>query len=324
MGENPVLQSTNRLAEAAHYIQIHYKKLAETAQMFTQEELKIPTWEEPAYLEGKDERIIDFFLLGNSMNFAFTDFTTFEKFKTTYKGQEWRGSMGMWACLTRAIEKGWPVLDAHYLKQVSYNDVSRIIFEGNTPIPLLEERTRIFREVGRVLLEKYDGHFHNLVAKSKNRLFNRGEGIVERLTNDFLSFDDSVMYRGKQVHFNKRAQLAPAMLYGRFQNQSPFRVDDIGELTVFADYVLPQSLRHLGIFEYAPSLAQKVDQQKLIPANSQEELELRACTIHAADFLVKRVNQLKPDKKVNALHIDYQLWANRGKGNHHLTVTTAY
>jgi hypothetical protein len=224
-------------------------------------------------------------------------------------------------------------LDGEYLKDISEHEL-RKTFAGNFEIPLFEERMRLFREVGQVLHEKYDCHFHNLVAASNHRLFDGGNGLVERLTNDFPSFDDSAYFGTYTVRFlvrfNKRAQLAAGMLYGRFRNQGLFQIEDIDELTVFADYVLPKALRDLGILVYEKSLAKDVDNQRLIEAGSDQELEIRAATLHASKMLTDKINEYRSQRgadKINALHMDYKLWSESRKPEgtqHHLTVTTAY
>lgn len=330
--KNKVLESTRFLIESPEHVHIDEEQVDKTAKRFSQEELSIPPWDLPIYMSGTSKHVIDFFFLANSINFAYTDFKTGVKFAADYYGQEWRGACGMFACLKKALagEEGYPLLSARFLKTISKRELKEV-FKGNIEIPLFEERWKIFREVGRVLEEKYDGHFYNLVEQSGGRLFNNGYGIVERLTSDFPSFDDSVQHQGREMRFDKRAQLAPGMIYGRFLANGSKLVEDVDELTVFADYVLPKTLRALGILKYKEGLAHKVDNQELIPQNSQEELEIRASTIHASQMLIDGINELRrksKDKKekVNALHLDYKLWSEGRKkqGNHHLTITTAY
>lgn len=323
---NEVLDSTRFLVESPKYVFINKDKLEETAQRFAKEELKIPNWELPVNLEGKTKEVIDFFFLGDSINFAYTDFSTKQKFKTMYRGTEWSGAMAMRACLKKAFEGEFPhILEGDFLRNVSEEQMKKI-FEGNMQIPMLKERNDIFNEVGSVLCDKYGGHFYNLAEQSGQRLFNNGTGIVDRLVSDFPSFDDSLAYNGRLVKFYKRAQLAPATLYGRFRNQGDFVVQDIDELTVFADYVLPKGLRDLGILEYVESLADKVDHQELILRHSLEELEIRASTIHASKMLADRINEIRGNDEINALQIDYKLWSESRKqpSPHHLTYTIDY
>ncbi|MCR4327186.1 MAG: queuosine salvage family protein [Nanoarchaeota archaeon] len=325
-GENKVLETTKLIIENPKYVFINNKNVEELAEKWSKENLEIPGWEMPVYLSGKTEEVIDSFFLGDSINFAYTDFDTGEKWSSEYKGKEWKGAFGMWASLKKAIEEGMPILDGNYLKEISEKEM-RKIFEGNFEIPMFNERLNIFREIGNVLSEKYDGHFYNLIEESNGKLFSNGKGIVEKLTSDFPSFDDSVVYKGKKVRFDKRAQLAPGTLYGRFRAQGETLFWDVDELTVFSDYVLPKGLRDLKILTYEKSLEEKVDNQNLIEAASLEELEIRASTIHAAKRIQDKINEYrKGENPVNALHIDYKLWAeSRVKpGFHHLTKTIAY
>ena len=57
------------------------------------------------------------------------------------------------------------------------------------------------------------------------------------------------------------------MCMQRFRGEGWGRFDDIGELTAFADYKLPQVLRELGILSYHPDLAKKLTSGKIwLPA----------------------------------------------------------
>jgi len=327
--KNPVFESTRFLIEDPKYVTINQEKIERVSEKFASQGLKIPSWDYDIFPEKNDESTIDFFMLLNTINFAFRDFDTKKKYTINYKGNEWRGSQGMIGALKRAIEEGYPLLEGDYLKDVTKEEAAHI-FRGNFEIPMLGERVNIFREVGEVLCDKYDGHFYNLVRASNHKLFDDGDGLIERLVSDFKSFDDSVRVDGHHAKFYKRAQLAPGMLYGRFRNNEAFKVEDIDKLSAFADYVLPKSLRDVGVIEYEDSLAQRVDKQVLIPAKSREEMEIRASTIHACRDIQEKMNSMLGDGKVNALHIDYKLWSESRNlpepdpHPHHLTRTIAY
>lgn len=290
--------------------------------------MKIPKWDTPNFLQENTKNTIDYFLVGNIINYAFTDFVTKEKWEAEFNGK-WPGAYGMWAALTRAMDEGINVCSGYILSHLSLKDVENI-FRGNCRIPMLEDRLRMLRETGQVLVEKYDGHFFHLVEDSKNKCFAEdGSGLVDRLTFEFPSYEDKAVRETTSgflpVTFNKRAQLAPAMLAGRFGNSGLFHMEDLDELTVFADYNLPKALRSLGILKYSDALAAKVDNQELIAAGSSEEIEMRALTIVASDILIQETNRLRKEP-INALHVDYKLFSEGRKlpGYHHLTMTTAY
>ena len=81
-------------------------------------------------------------------------------------------------------------------------------------------------------------------------------------------------------------------------------------LTTFADYRVPQILRHKGILEYSPDLASRVDRQQEIEKGSFDEISIRASTVVAVEELVKFLNQ-SPKTKDNSftdVTVDWYLW----------------
>ena len=94
---------------------------------------------------------------------------------------------------------------------------------------------------------------------------------------------------------------------------------DVDRLTVFADNLLPHVLRVEGVLRYAPELAARVDAGVELPAGSDMERELRACTVHACEGIAARLG-------VPPRTLDNWLW-NRGRdlpGRPHCTRTVFY
>ncbi|MCD6483947.1 MAG: hypothetical protein J7L47_02425 [Candidatus Odinarchaeota archaeon] len=85
--------------------------------------------------------------------------------------------------------------------------------------------------------------------------------------------------------------------------------------------------RHCEIweFEYSDELAHKIDNRILIPACSDEEIEIRAHTIYASDILCREVNRHRSDRVILTM-IDEFLWleGKKSKRNRHLTKTIFY
>jgi hypothetical protein len=77
-------------------------------------------------------------------------------------------------------------------------------------------------------------------------------------------------------------------------------------VTAFADYKLPQVLRHVGVLQYNPSMDNKVDQGIFLEAGSPEEIEIRANTIWAVELIRQELTQM--GKKLRAFEIDWILW----------------
>jgi hypothetical protein len=306
-------------------VRINREKIREAAERIDVEQLKPSDWKSEVFIEEDSARTIDFFMLGNSLNFKFWDSKNpSDTFTTEYRGKTYKGAFALWASLKRALDAGVPILDADYLSRITQEDVGHI-FSGSVAMPMLEERTAILREVGSVLKAKYGGSFHNLAKMAGYRAFDNGHGMVERLVKDFPSFDDAVEYQGHAIKFHKRAQLGVAMLYSRLRGTGLFDVKDIDSLTVFADYEVPKGERSLGILEYSAELAKKVDGRVMLPKGSREELEIRANTLYAAQLLQEELARL--GKHVNALNVDFFFWWNAKQDRqtpYHLTETTAY
>lgn len=322
MNENPVLSSTEFLTINPKYVRIDKNKIEAQAKVFAQRQFSIPDWKECFPGKSIDEQI-ELFCLANTTNFAFTNFETGEKYFTKWNGKDWSGAYGMYASISKALEKGIPITSPKYLANISLDQVNEI-FSQDSQIPLAQERKEVFNEVGEVL-SNLDQSFLDIYLDSEGRTFNNGRGFVERLSLDFPSYNDSAIIEGRKAIFNKRAQLAAAEIHGRLLSERITAFEDIEKLTAFADYVLPKGLRSMGIIQYSHDLAARVDGGVLIPKNSREELEIRAASIHAFDKLLKGVNSLRQDK-INTLHLDYTIWSEcrKAPGRHHLTKTIAY
>ncbi|MDY6954923.1 MAG: queuosine salvage family protein, partial [Thermodesulfobacteriota bacterium] len=147
--------------------------------------------------------------------------------------------------------------------------------------------------------------------------------LAEKLT----SFQDVSEYEGQEVFFYKRAQILAADLHGAFDGKGQGAFHDMDQLTAFADYKLPQVLRHAGVLRYAGALAEKVDQEVLLAQGSGEEVEVRANTIWAVELIRQELERM--GESLRAFEIDGLLW-NLGQGAacrtkpYHKTVTIFY
>ena len=272
------------------------------------EALPWPDFHWPLIPEGDDLDTMDFLFLASTINFAFTDFTKHTVFKAHYAGAEWSDAEGMFACLKRAYDGGRPILEGDFLSQIGRAELEEI-FEGNMTIPMLDERLAIFHQVGRVLAESYEGRFHHFVQSAPSRLYANGKGLLERLLEEFPSFRDTSIYRNHRVVFQKRAQLLFWFLHGRFRQSGFFRLEDVNELTIFADYIVPVASRLLGITSYSPELEEAIKGRKLISADSEEEIEIRAFSIWVCHLLTEEINKLRPlELQVIAPVVDDRLW----------------
>lgn len=105
--------------------------------------------------------------------------------------------------------------------------------------------------------------------------------LVALVTSHFPGFRDHTVYKGHQIFLYKRAQIFASDLRGSFKGKGYGEFNDIGAITIFADYIVPAVLRQLGVLRYSSSLAGIIEAKSEIGSGSEEEVELRACSIYA-------------------------------------------
>lgn len=321
-----LLTSLEPVIEASRDVRTDLDAIEACASWMAYEGFGPPTSPFPLPWGTTDEETIDFLLVGNCINFAYTDFDTGIVFETEYAGRNWSDSDAMLVSIRRALEEGVPFLDGSYLASVTRKDLERV-FRGTTEMPMLDERVRIFNEVGRVLAESYEGRFHRFTTSCAPRLYDGGNGLLERLVVEFPRFDDVSAYGSARPQFFKLAQLALWMTYASLHEQNRFPIEDIDVMTAFADYIVPVALRVMGILEYSAELEAAIDARQEIPADSAWEVEIRAHSLHACDLLREEINRRRPaERQLITPQVDARLWTHFHTTHwpHHMTRTTMY
>jgi Potential Queuosine, Q, salvage protein family len=301
-----ILSSTRTVVEQGELVWINDDQVELLADAWHHEQPDItsnsvPVWYDRYHFFDGTERTVNWLLLLDALNFCFWAKKDQTRWTIEYQGETLNGYWAEAAALTRAVEEGLPLWDAAYLSTISAETMAHI-FRGQGTIPLFEHRIQHAREVGRVLLERYQGQFTQAILESEHNAIK----LVQLLVKYFSSFRDVASYRTHQVNFYKRAQICIADLHGAFAGQQWGAFSDLEHLTIFADYKLPQVLRHYNILEYDTALAQRVDNQELLVPNSEEEVEIRAATVWAGELL-RRAMQRRGQLLTSA-EIDQRLW----------------
>lgn len=152
-------------------------------------------------------------------------------------------------------------------------------------------------DLGRHLGAEHDGSFTALVDGA------HGSAVaLARQLGRWSCFADRSRYEELEVPFLKRAQIASADLV-RVQVA---QFEDLGDLTMFADNLVPHVLRLDGVLDFAPELTGRIDAGELIEHDSPEEVEIRACALHAVELIVAA----RPGTR--AADVDELLWARGG------------
>lgn len=324
---SPVLDSVRYAVESSRDVYTNYDKVVEVASWMAYEELPMPEFALPFGVgQGDTDEAIDFILVADSIDTALTDFARHEKFQVDYAGKHWSDSEAEFTCLKRAMDDGVPILDGRYLAKMSRAELDKV-FTGNIPMPMLDEKLAVLHEVGNVLAERYDGRFHKFVQSCSPRLYDKGNGLIDRMVKEFPRFSDVSSLDGHEIKFYKLAQLGVWMLYAALHSAGKFRLDDPEKMTAFADYIVPVALRLHGITRYSEKLEQAIQSHQLIPRDSRWEIEIRAHCIYATALLCEEVNKLRPhDKQVIIPQIDARFWTHYHTTTwpHHLTQTIMY
>jgi hypothetical protein len=313
--------------ESSKDVTTHYEKIVEVASWMAYEELPMPEYALPFGLgAGDPNQAIDFVLVADTIDTAFTDFARHEKFQADYAGQHWSDSEAEFACLKRAMDNGVPILDGKYLAKISRVELNKI-FEGNIEMPMLDEKLTVLHDVGQILADKYDGKFHKFVASCSPRLYDGRNGLIDRMVKEFPRFNDVSMLDGHEIKFYKLPQLGVWMLYANLHSANKFRLDDPEKMTAFADYIVPVALRLMGMTSYSKKLEEAINSYQLIPRDSRWEIEIRAHCLYATALLREEVNKLRPaNMQVIIPQIDARLWTHYHTTTwpHHLTQTIMY
>jgi hypothetical protein len=187
----------------------------------------------------------------------------------------------------------------HNLSKLTVGEMKAALdlhLEGHL-LPNIEERCRLWNEVGDALLQYFEGSAMTLIRASDKS----AAKLVQLVVRTFPGFRDEAVWRGKWVALYKRAQI----VVGDLDAALRLELEDMDQLTTFADYRVPQVLRHWGAIQYSTDLAQKVDSQTEL--NAEEELSIRAATVVCVDELVKIVNASEINN-MTAVTIDWHLW----------------
>lgn len=324
---SPVHESLRPVIEKSRHVRTHVDKIIEVAGWMAYEELPMPDYHLPLGVgENNPDEALDFIMVSDSVDTAFTDFTTHVKFQVDYAGQHWSDSEALFACMKRAMDQGTPILDGKFLAKVKRAEMARI-FAGNIEIPMLDEKTELWSQVGVVLVEKYGGRFHNFIHSCPAKLYDNGNGIIERLAKEFPRFNDVSQYDGHEIKFYKLPQLGIWFVYSTLHPLGKFKLDDIGAMTAFADYIVPVALRLMGMTSYSPALEHAINTYQMIPRDSTQEIEIRAHCLYATALLREEINKIRaPEMQVIIPQIDARLWTHYHTTTwpHHLTRTIMY
>jgi len=137
---------------------------------------------------------------------------------------------------------------------------------------------------GYWLASRHAGSFTNAVAAAG--------GSADRLARSLAEmplYRDVARYADFDVPLYKRAQITSSNLATAFGGRGPGAFRDLDQLTIFADNLVPHVLRREGVLAYDTDLAGRIERGELIPPGSVNEIEIRACAVHACVQIAERL-----------------------------------
>ena len=316
--ESQVLSSVSKVIPHLSCLEIDIEKLHEAAINLSKEDFGINYEGDPNIVPKEYIRKT---MLINTLNFVFTDFSTSVK----YKIENLSDTDAMVYQIDKALIEGVPLTQGHYMRDMDIKEFKRI-FTGNIEMPMADEKVEILNNVGDTLVTKYRGDWINFIDDGPKKLYDNGEGLVERLVRDFRRFDDHSIFENEKVYFLKLAQLAFWGIH-RELSKRHFYIEDMENMTAFADYIIPVALESFGIVKYSSGLKEKIDSGILIDRDSIEEIEIRSTSIYVTAKLTELINNYKNEKeKIIIPQLDFKLWTDfhADQRPHHLTKTIMY
>ncbi len=168
----------------------------------------------------------------------------------------------------------------------------------------MQKRAELWKEVGTVLLTHFDGSAFKLIDQAGGS----APKLVELIFSHFPGFRDEAFDGSNRIVFLKRAQI----FVGDINAALKLNLGGLEQLTTFADYRVPQILRHFHILEYSPKLSEMVDSGAEIEKESPDELSIRAATVVGVEELVKVLNAdttlANVGEPFNDVNVDWYLW----------------
>lgn len=292
-----IREACAEVARRARFVRIEGGELERFAAQLSQQRPQPPQLD-PAHLAFADEATtVAFCVTLNAINFGSGYFPHLKK----------RGELSGYRTVATALRKRFEsegTYSAAQLKRMTRTDCAALFEQDETGEAgeLMGMFADAWNELGGWLLAFYGGAFEGPIKEARGS----AERLV-RLLARLPRYQDVATYQGFRVPFLKRAQITCADLATALRGRGLGRFDDLAKLTIFADNLVPHTLRMLGVLSYDLLLLNKVEREEVLPSGCEEEVEIRAVALHAVELLsaacARRGYAIPPHK------LDLLLWS---------------
>lgn len=298
---NQIRAACAKVTNRASQVRINHDLIPAYASSLPVEKAIQPELDPACHYLGRQEDTLSYLLILDTVNFGSGYFPHLRK----------RPGMSGYFTTASSLNdfyKNNGPLSAEQLAAIAV-DQCTLIFDqdptNKTIRELMQHFTIALNELGRYLLNRFNGSFSGLVEAAGS-----SAGRLVQLLKKMPYFNDVESYHELTVPFFKRAQIVAADLAVAFHGQAWGRFGDLDQLTIFADNLVPHVLRMDGILRYEEALVTRIEAAALIPAGSSEEIEIRAGAVHAVELIKRSI--CDSGQPVTSSQLDYFLW-NRGQ-----------
>lgn len=256
-----------------------------------------PTWDPAVYHVGTPRSRLAYVLTLDAINFGSGWFPKLRK----REGRSGYFTVAM-ALKDRFDAAGpWSANELAALSPLDLAQVTGQTLDDPEVVELMALFAAAENDLGTLLQRRYRGSFAALI-EAANGSAERLVGLLAEmpLYRDVSTCDDI------EVPFYKRAQITAADLAIAFGGEGFGRFEDLDELTCFADNLVPHRLRCEGVLVLRPELAERIERGELLAHGSREEVEIRACGLHAVEEIVAAVRAR--GRQATAQRVDMILW----------------
>jgi len=229
-----------------------------------------------------------FYLLIDGLNFCFWNKNKNKKFG--YKKHS--GSIALGYLILRTLKKKPELFSPENLIHRAGGVYKEILKGSRGELKLKNERVRILQEIGN-FIKRYN--FEKIIKRFENKDVELFADFM--LKNLPYTFNDISNTKNISIPFHKKIRLLTAEL--NFHAGIKFK--NMEKLLVYADYKIPQVLIYYGMLKLSKQLKEKIEKEKIIRHNSEEEIAIRAGMVAASEIL-------KNKTKLPYLDIDMRLW----------------
>lgn len=279
-----------QVAGRARHVRIDLERVESYAAALP-EAVDVPGLDPEAhYVHGAPDAVIAFVLCLDAINFGSGWWPTIRKRP---------GRSGYLTMASRLADRfrrlgPWP---ADELAEVRTDQIAEVLVQDRGH-ELMALFAAALRDLGAHVCDDAGGRYQQVVADADGSAV----ALATRLSN-WQCFADVSPYEELSVPFFKRAQLTASDL----QLAGVAEFGDLDRLTAFADNLVPHVLALDGVLILASDLAVRIESERLLVHDSREEVELRACALHAVELLAAACQH-----RLSAAQIDMVLW-NRGQ-----------